>query len=54
MCAYFSKAEDGTSEAMREAGREAFVSGKSDIAKMKAIVPILQNENVQCKKQYTY
>ena len=37
MCAYFSKAEDETSEAMKQAAREAFISGKSDFAKTKAI-----------------
>ena len=37
VCAYFSKAEDQTSEAMKQAAREAFISGKSDFAKTKAI-----------------
>ena len=37
MCAYFSKAEDGTSEAMKEAAKDVFNSGVSDYEKMKAI-----------------
>ena len=37
VCSYFSKAEDETSEVMKQAAREAFISGKSDLAKMKAI-----------------
>ena len=30
MCAYFSNTEDETSEAMEQAAKEAFVSGKSN------------------------
>ena len=37
MCAYFSKAEDETSEALKQAAREAFILGKSDFTKMKTI-----------------
>ena len=37
MCAYFSKAEDGTSEAMKEVAKDAFNRGVSDYEKMKAI-----------------
>ena len=37
MCAYFSKAEDGTSEAMKEAAKDAFNRGVPDYEKMKAI-----------------
>ena len=37
MCAYFSKTEDETSEAMKQAAKEVFVSGKSNFGKMKAI-----------------
>ena len=37
MCAYFSKAEDETSEAMKQAAKEASVSGKSNFAKMRAV-----------------
>ena len=37
MCAYFSKAEDGTSEAMKEEAKDAFNRGVSYYEKMKAI-----------------
>ena len=37
MCAYFSKAEDGTSKAMKEAAKDVFNSGVSDYENMKAI-----------------
>ena len=37
MCAYFSKAEDGTSEAMKEVAKDAFNRGVSYYEKMKAI-----------------
>ena len=37
MCAYFSKVENETSEAMKQTARKALISGKSDFAKMKAI-----------------
>lgn len=37
MCASFSKAEDKTSEAMRQAAKEAYVSGKLNFKKMEAI-----------------
>ena len=37
MCAYFSKAEDETSEAMKEAAKEASVSGKSNFEEMRAV-----------------
>ena len=37
MCAYFSKSEDETSEAMKQAAKEALKGNKSDYEKMKAI-----------------
>ena len=37
MCAYFSKAEDETSEATKQAAKEASVSGKLNFAKMRAV-----------------
>ena len=37
MCAYFSKAEDETSEAMKQAAKEAFKGNKTDYEKMKAV-----------------
>ena len=37
MCAYFSKAEDETSEAMKQAAKEALSGNKSHYDKMKAI-----------------
>ena len=37
MCAYFSKAKDDTSEAMKPAAREALAGNKFDYEKMKAI-----------------
>ena len=37
MCAYFSKAEDETSEAMKQAAKEALSGNKSPYDKMKAI-----------------
>ena len=46
MCAYFSKAEDETSEAMKQAAREALVGNKSDYEKMKAIARAYVQEAV--------
>ena len=37
MCAFFSKTEDGTSEEMKQAVKEAFISNLSDFEKMKNI-----------------
>ena len=37
MCAYFSKVEDETSEAMKQVAKEASVSGKSNFEKMRAV-----------------
>ena len=37
MCAYFSKAGDAASEAMKEAGKDGFSRGAPDYKKMKAI-----------------
>ena len=37
MCAYFSKAEDETSEAMKQAAKEALNGRKSDFETIKAI-----------------
>ena len=36
MCVYFSEAEDETSEAMKQAAKEASVSEKSNFEKMRA------------------
>ena len=37
MCAYFSKSEDETSEAMKQAAKEAVTTNKSKFEQMKAI-----------------
>ena len=37
MCAYFSKTENETSKALKQAAREATVSGKTDLEKMKVV-----------------
>ena len=37
MCAYFSKSEDQTSEAMKQAAKEAFNTNKTNIEQMRAI-----------------
>ena len=37
MCAYFSKSEDETSEAMKQATKEAVTTSKSKFEQMKAI-----------------
>ena len=37
MCAYFFRAEDETSEAMKQAAREALAGNKSDYGKIKAM-----------------
>ena len=37
MCAYFSKAEDETSEAMKQAAKEALNASKTEFETMKAI-----------------
>ena len=37
MCAYISKAEDETSEAIKQAAKEALIRNKSDYEKMKSI-----------------
>ena len=37
MCGYFPKAEDETSEAMKQAAKEASVSRKSNFEKMRAV-----------------
>ena len=43
MCTNFSKAEDETSEAMKQAAREALAGTKSDYEKMKAILELLKH-----------
>ena len=37
MCAYFSKSEDETSEAMKQAAKEAFQSNKTNIEQMRSV-----------------
>ena len=37
MCAYLSKAEDETSEPMKQAAKEESVSGESNLEKMRAV-----------------
>ena len=37
VCAYFSKAENETSEAMKQAAKEAGMSGKTELEKMRAV-----------------
>ena len=37
MCAYVSKTEDEISQAMKQAAKEASVSGKSNFEKMRAV-----------------
>ena len=52
MCTNFSKAEDETSEAMKQAAREALAGNKSDYEKMKAILELMpQRENALFKRQ---
>ena len=43
MCTNFSKAEDETSEAMKQAAREALAGTKSDYEKKKAILELLKH-----------
>ena len=38
MCAYFSKVEHETSEAMKQAAKETSMSGKSNFEKMRVVV----------------
>ena len=52
MCANFSKAEDETSEPMKQTAREALAGNKSDYEKMKAILELMrQRENALFKRQ---
>ena len=50
MCAYFSKSEDETSEAMKQAAKEAFNSGKTNIEQMRAIARAYANKR-ECSVQ---
>ena len=50
MRAYFSKARDRTSEAMKEAGNDSFNRGVSDYEKMKAIAEAY-NAKRECSVQ---
>ena len=60
MCAYFSKAADETSEAMKQAAKEALTGSKSDNDKMKAITRayttkrqyIVLCQNFGCKEYF--
>ena len=52
MCVYFSKSEDETSEAMKQAAKEALKGNISDYDKMKAIAKAyFTKENIQFKWQ---
>ena len=50
MCAYFSKSEDETSEAMKQAAKEAFSSGKSNMEHMRSIARAYANKR-ECSVQ---
>lgn len=52
VCVYFSKSEDETSEAMKQAAKEALKGNISDYDKMKAIAKAyFTKENIQFKRQ---
>ena len=44
MCAYFSKSEDETSEAMKQAAKEAFNSCKTNLEQMRSIARAYANK----------
>ena len=46
MCAYFSKAEDETSEAMKQAKKEALNVSKTELETMKAIAKTKRESSV--------
>ena len=50
MCAYFSKSEDETSEAMKQAAKEAFNSNKTNIEQMRSIARAYANKR-ECSVQ---
>ena len=50
MCAYFSKSEDETSEAMKQAAKEAFNSNKTNIEQMRSIALVYDNKR-ECSVQ---
>ena len=50
MCAYFSKSEDETSEAMKQAAKEAFNSNKNNIEQMRSIARAYANKR-ECSVQ---
>ena len=50
MCAYLSKSEDETSEAMKQAAKEAFNSNKTNIERMRSIARAYANKR-ECSFQ---
>ena len=50
MCAYFSKSEDETSEAMKQAAKEAFKSNKTNIEQMRSVARVYATKR-QCSVQ---
>ena len=52
MCAYFSMAENETSEAMKQAAKEAFFSGKTELEKMRAVAKTYSKKR-ECSVQET-
>ena len=50
MCAYFSKSEDETSEAMKQAAKEAFNTNKTNIEQMRSISRSYQTKR-ECSVQ---
>ena len=50
ICAYFSKSEDETSEAMKQAAKEAFNSNKTNIEQMRSIARAYANKR-ECSVQ---
>ena len=50
MCAYFSKAEDETSEVMKQAAKEALSASKTEFETMKAIAKVYSTKR-ECSVQ---
>ena len=50
MCAYFSKSEDETSEAMKQAAKEALNTNKTNIEQMRSISRAYQTKR-ECSVQ---
>ena len=50
MCAYFSKAECDTSEAVKQAAKEVSVSGMSNFEKMRAVARAYSKHECSAQK----